>query len=125
MEELHRGSCLRGIVKISPPPEVKRPRIKVTSSVKLEEGLYQVVEHYSEAVNGFMTFGIYLPDFEIRHQRGKPYPALYLLAGLTATNENMPVKSGFAKHAKQHRIAMVFPDTSPRKTGIEKVDEDW
>jgi S-formylglutathione hydrolase len=113
------------VVKISPPPEAKRPKIKVTSSVRLEEGLYQVVEHYSEAVNGFMTFGIYLPDAEICAQRGKPYPVLYLLAGLTATNENMAVKSGFAKHAKKHRIAMVFPDTSPRKTGIENVDVDW
>jgi S-formylglutathione hydrolase len=72
-----------------------------------------------------MTFGIYLPDADISGQRGKPYPALYFLAGLTATNENVPVKSGFAKHAKKHRIAMVFPDTSPRKTGIDKIDEDW
>jgi S-formylglutathione hydrolase len=91
----------------------------------LEEGLLQTVEHYSEANNGFMTFSIYLPDAEINEQRGKPYPALYFLAGLTATHENAPVKSGFAKYAKKHRIAVVFPDTSPRKTGIDKIAEDW
>lgn len=102
-----------------------RPKIRVTSSVKLEEGIFQTVQHYSEAVNGFMTFSIYLPDSQISHQRGKPYPALYFLAGLTCNHENAPIKSGFAKFAKQHRIAVVFPDTSPRKTNIEKIAEDW
>jgi S-formylglutathione hydrolase len=125
VDELHKGSCLRAVVKISNPPQVKQPKIKVISSTRLEEGLFQTVEHYSETVNGFMTFSIYLPDAEIREQRGKPYPALYFLAGLTCTHDNVPTKSGFAKYAKKHRIAVVFPDTSPRKTGIDKIADDW
>lgn len=47
------------------------------------------------------------------------------MAGLTSNHENAPVKSGFAKFAKKHRIAVVFPDTSPRKTNIDKIAEDW
>jgi hypothetical protein len=125
VDELHKGACLRGIVKISPPPEVKKPQIRVISSLKVEDGLLQTVEHYSEACNGFMSFSIYLPDVEISEQRGKPYPALYFLAGLTCNHENAPIKSGFAKSAKKHRIAVVFPDTSPRKTNIDKIAEDW
>lgn len=72
-----------------------------------------------------MTFGIFLPDEEVKHQRGKPYPALYCLAGLTCNHENFPLKSGFAPFAKKHRIACIFPDTSPRNTGIEGIDADW
>ena len=72
-----------------------------------------------------MTFSIFLPDAEISEQRGKPYPSLYFLAGLTCNHENVPGKSGFAKYAKQHRIAVIFPDTSPRKTNIDKIAEDW
>lgn len=97
---LHRGESLRSVIKINTPPEISKPNIRITSSVKLEEGLFQTVEHYSDAVNGFMTFSIYLPDAEIRLQRGKPYPALYFLSGLTCNHENAPTKSGFAKFAK-------------------------
>lgn len=35
------------------------------------------------------------------------------------------MKSGFARYAKKHRIAVVFPDTSPRNTGIAGIAEDW
>lgn len=72
-----------------------------------------------------MNFGIYLPDFDVDGQRGNPYPALYCLAGLSSTNENFAVKSGFAPFARKHRIAVVFPDTSPRNTNIQGVADDW
>lgn len=72
-----------------------------------------------------MNFNVYLPDEEISHQRGQPYPGLYFLAGLTSNHENAPIKSGFAKYAKKHRLAMIFPDTSPRNTGIAGIAEDW
>jgi len=52
---------LRAVIKISPPPQVNKPNIKVTSSVKLEGGSFQTVTHYSEKTNGFMTFNIFLP----------------------------------------------------------------
>jgi S-formylglutathione hydrolase len=49
------------------------------------------------------------------------YPVLYYLSGLTCTHENAPMKSGFGKYAAKHKIAIVFPDTSPRGEDIEKV----
>lgn len=72
-----------------------------------------------------MTFCIYLPDIEIKHQRGKPYSAIYCLAGLSGNHQGWSQKSGFAKLAKKHRFAMIFPDTSPRNTNIPGVSEDW
>ncbi len=72
-----------------------------------------------------MKFGIYIPEEEIKHQRGDPFPGLYCLAGLGCNTENFPTKSGFGPYARQHRIACIFPDTSPRNTGIANIDSDW
>lgn len=72
-----------------------------------------------------MKFMIFLPNETIKEQRGKPYPALYFLAGLTSTYENAPIKSHFGAFAKKHNIAMIFPDTSPRGVEIEGIKDDW
>jgi hypothetical protein len=40
------------------------------------------VSHWSDALDGFMNFGVYIPDAQIDGQRGKPYPALYCLGGI-------------------------------------------
>lgn len=72
-----------------------------------------------------MNFGIWIPDINIDHQRGKPYPTLYFLGGLTSNHENFSMKSGFGQWAKKHKIACVFPDTSPRNTNIQGVADDW
>lgn len=118
--------CLRAVVKISEAPKTDLDvKIKVTNSVKLEGGELKTVSHFSKVNNCFMNFNIYLPDSTISAQRGKPYSALYFLAGLTCTHENAPTKSGFAKYAKKHRVAVVFPDTSPRNTGIANIADDY
>lgn len=72
-----------------------------------------------------MTFRIYLPEVEVSQQRGKPFPAIFFLAGLTANHENVSDKSGYARFARQHRLAVVFPDTSPRNTNIPNISDDW
>lgn len=72
-----------------------------------------------------MNFMVYLPDLNIDGQRGKPCPALYCLGGLGSNHENFCIKSGFGPHAQKHRIAVVFPDTSPRNTNIEGIASDW
>ena len=68
---------------------------------------------------------IYLPNESIKEQRGKPYPALYFLSGLTSTYENAPIKSHFGAFAKKHNIALIFPDTSPRGIEIEGMKDTW
>ena len=125
MDVLHGGDCLRAVVKISAPPEVKKDKIKITSSNTVNDGRLYSVSHWSDTVDGFMNFNIYLPDIDIDAQRGKPYPALYFLSGLSCTPENFTVKSGFAQYAKKHRIAVVIPDTSPRNTNIAGISDDW
>lgn len=47
------------------------------------------------------------------------------MSGLTCTDENALTKSNFVDHATKHRIAIVFPDTSARNTGIEGITQNW
>lgn len=72
-----------------------------------------------------MKFAIFLPDETIKEQRGKPYPVIYALAGLTCTHETIKIKGQYGHAAKKHRIAMVFPDTSPRDIDLEGIKDDW
>ena len=125
IDVLHSGDCLRAVVKISAPPQTESSRIKIVSSVKHFGGSLKTVKHWSKVNNSEMTFLIYLPDETIKEQRCEPYPALYLLGGLEATHENFAIKSGFGAFAQQHKIACVFPDTSPRDTCIEGIKESW
>ena len=43
VDELHKGACLRAVVKISAPPQAPVPAIKISSSSRLEGGLLQTV----------------------------------------------------------------------------------
>lgn len=84
------------------------------SSNKTHGGVIKKIKHWSSCNKSYMTFNIFLPEDCVTKQRCEPFPALYHLAGLTSTCDNAPQKSGFAPHAAKHRIAVVFPDTSPR-----------
>jgi S-formylglutathione hydrolase len=125
IDELHSGNCLRAVVEINDPPERHRYPVKVLSSRRHCGGVLKTVEHWSDVNKCNMIFNIYLPEAEVNQQRGEPYPVLYFLSGLEGTHQNGAEKSGFGNYAKQHNIAVIFPDTSPRSTGIEGIDQDW
>ncbi len=64
-----------------------------------------------------MRFSVFTPK--------KINAVLYFLAGLTATEETFPIKSGAQKVAAELGLMLVCPDTSPRNTGIENESKDW
>lgn len=66
-----------------------------------------------------------MPEDDVPKQRGAAFPILYHLSGLTCDHTNAPDKSGYARAASQHRIAMVFPDTSPRDVEVPKIESNW
>lgn len=72
-----------------------------------------------------MKFMIYLPEESIKGQRGKPFPAVYFLSGLTCNHENAPIKSHFGSYAKKHNVAVIFPDTAPRGVDIDGMRDTW
>lgn len=66
---------------------------------------------FSEQLGCKMNFAIYLPPAA----ESSKVPVIYWLSGLTCTEQNFIQKSGAQKYAAEKGIALVAPDTSPRK----------
>jgi len=81
-----------------------------------------MVEHWSRVNNCKMTFGIYLPEDCVSRQRCDAYPAIYFLNGLGRMHEEGPNILQYARACKRNKVAMIFPDTSPR--GIDSTCPD-
>lgn len=82
------------------------------------QGFYR---HESAAIGLPMQFGVYRPP----QASNASVPALFYLAGLTCTEETFAIKAGAQRHAAEHGLMLVMPDTSPRNTGIEAADASW
>ena len=80
------------------------------SKNKCFEGDQLVYSHFSDACNCNMTFALYLPTAT----NTEKLPIIWFLSGLTCTHENAMVKSGIQRWASEEKIAIIFPDTSPR-----------
>ncbi len=81
-------------------------------------GTQEVWTHPSSALSCEMRFGIYLPP-QARHEE---CPVLYWLSGLTCSEQNFMTKSGAQRHAAEHGIILVAPDTSPRGEHVADAD---
>lgn len=66
--------------------------------------------HASQACATEMRFSVYRPP----QARDGRVPVLWYLSGLTCTEETFPIKAGAQRHAAQHGLMLVAPDTSPR-----------
>lgn len=82
------------------------------------QGFY---EHASASTGTPMRFGVFVPP----RFGDAPAPVLYCLAGLTCNEQTFAIKAGAQRHAAQHGLALVTPDTSPRNTGIAEADSHW
>ncbi|RWS16224.1 S-formylglutathione hydrolase-like protein [Dinothrombium tinctorium] len=96
--------------------------LKQVSSAKSFGGYQKVFAHKSKELDCEMKFSLYVPPAV---EDGHKVPVLYWLSGLTCTEENFIIKSGFQRYAAQYKICVVGPDTSPRGCGIEGEDDDW
>ena len=77
-------------------------------------GWQDVYRHRSEVLGCNMTVGVYFPP---QATQG-PCPVLYWLSGLTCSEQNFITKAGAQRHAAEHGIILVAPDTSPRGTHV-------
>ena len=75
-------------------------------------GIQGVYRHDSSATQCAMEFAVYVPP---QAESGK-VPVLYWLSGLTCTWANFTEKAGVQRHAAEHGLIVVAPDTSPRGT---------
>lgn len=71
-------------------------------------GVQRVYRHQSAATGTPMRFAAFVPAGE------GPFPVLWFLAGLTCTEENFTTKAGAQRHAADHGVILIAPDTSPR-----------
>lgn len=73
-------------------------------------GWQDVYQHRSEVLDCDMKFAVYLPP---QAANGR-LPVLYWLSGLTCSEQNFITKAGAQRHAAEHGVILVVPDTSPR-----------
>ena len=78
-------------------------------------------EHASEVIGLPMRFGVFVPP----QAEAGPVPVVFFLAGLTCNEETFAIKAGAQRHAAEHGLILVTPDTSPRGTGVEGADAAW
>ena len=90
-------------------------------SIKESGGYLNRYTHQSDVLNCEMTFSVFLPP---QTETGN-VPALYWLSGLTCTDDNARTKACAQRHAAEHGIAIVFPDTSPRGDDIPDEPERY
>ncbi|MEQ8504209.1 MAG: S-formylglutathione hydrolase [Rhodospirillales bacterium] len=88
-------------------------------------GLQSVWEHQSDICQCPMRFSVYTPPAVVDGTADGPVPVLWWLSGLTCTEENFTVKSGFQKYAAEHNLMVVAPDTSPRGTDHPGEHDDY
>ncbi|MBT9554494.1 MAG: S-formylglutathione hydrolase [Myxococcales bacterium] len=77
--------------------------------------------HSSTATGTSMRFSVYMPPAS---ERG-PVPALYVLAGLSCTEETFAIKAGAQRYAAEHGLALVTCDTSPRGVSLPGDADFW
>lgn len=83
-------------------------------------GRQAVYRHASAATGTAMEFAIYLPPQAASGLR----PMLTWLSGLTCTWANFTEKAGAQRHAAEHGLILVCPDTSPRGTDMPGEHDD-
>ncbi len=88
--------------------------MEIVSENKCFDGVQGVYKHKSTSCQCDMTFGLFLPA----DCRNDATPVIWFLSGLTCTHENAMLKSMAQYFANRHRVAIVFPDTSPRGDSV-------
>lgn len=87
-------------------------------------GVQRFYRHASATIGLPMRFSVFLPAQALVRPEQR-LPALFYLAGLTCTEETFMIKAGAQRHAAEHGLILVAPDTSPRDTGIAGEAESW
>ncbi len=95
--------------------------IETVSEHRCHGGVQGFYRHRSQACGGPMQWGVYQPP---QASQGR-CPVLYFLAGLTCSQETAAIKAGAQRLAAELGLILVFPDTSPRDTGIDGATGDW
>ena len=90
------------------------PAVEILSSQRCFGGEVRLCRHASSATGTDMEFSVFVPPAAANG----PVPVVYWLSGLACTAENFTAKAGAQRHAAEHGLLLVAPDTSPRGDGV-------
>lgn len=100
-------------------------QLKEETSSKCFGGYQKVFSHESQQLKCKMNFGVYLPEFLFKSGNTEKANVVFFLSGLTCSEQNFIIKSGFQRYANEYGLVVVNPDTSPRNCNVEGEDVDW
>lgn len=87
-----------------------------TATIASFGGKLLKLTHEAKSTNCKMALNLYLPPQAFSAQKmTQKVPVLFYLSGLTCTGDNCSEKGFFQHKASEKGIAVVYPDTSPRK----------
>eukprot|EP01147_Barroeca_monosierra_P002115 gene2115-8010_t len=86
--------------------------VQIIQRSRCHEGYQCICEHTSSVLNCRMRFSIYLP---LTANSDSKTPTIYFLSGLTRNESTCPEQGDAQRFLSQHKLCMVWPDTSPRK----------
>ncbi|WP_406238562.1 S-formylglutathione hydrolase [Acetobacter orientalis] len=98
------------------------PPFTVRSESVCHGGRVGFYTHQSAALGLEARFAVFMPP---NAAANAPAPVVYVLAGLTCTEETFFIKAHALQEAARLGVALVATDTSPRGAGIEGEDTDW
>lgn len=85
-------------------------------------GEVRFLSHQSHELGLPARLNLFLPEKALA---GEHVPAVYVLAGLTCTQDTFLIKSNAIRYAAEHGLALVAPDTSPRGADVAGEDETY
>lgn len=85
-------------------------------------GEVSFLSHASRELGLDAKVGVFLPRQALE---GASVPTIYVLAGLTCTQETFLIKANAVRYAAKHGIALIAPDTSPRGANIAGEDDSY
>lgn len=94
--------------------------LQTKSSVASFGGRLLKLAHNASTTKCEMNFNLFIPAQIQSHHPSSSFPLLIYLAGLTCTGDNCAEKGFFQHAASRQGIAVLYPDTSPRKSIPEK-----
>lgn len=94
--------------------------LQTKSSIASFGGRLLKLAHSASTTKCEMNFNLFIPAQIKSHSPSSSFPLLIYLAGLTCTGDNCAEKGFFQHAASKQGIAVLYPDTSPRKSIPEK-----
>ena len=102
---------------------MSHPPFELISEHACFGGVQRFYQHPSLEIGLPMRLSVFLPRQAL--VSSNPVPAVLYLAGLTCNEETFATKAGAQRHAAEHGLVLIAPDTSPRGACVTGESDHW